>query len=237
MALPELNTARFSIEIPSTGETVTYRPYLVKEEKILMMAMETEDNKVIMKATIDVIKSCLIDSDINVSSLPMFDIETLFLALRSKSVGESINLKVKCNADNCEEMNDVKLNFDDIEIPVVDNDILNVELTDDVGVIMKYPAVSEIIRVQDEDDGNIDTAWAMIMECIDAIYDADDVYPADKESKQSLTKFIDSLSSVQFMKLTAFFENQPALRHTLNYTCKCGKEQEQTLKGLASFFI
>ena len=121
MALPELNTARYSIEIPSTGQTVTYRPYLVKEEKILMMAMETNDQKVIMQATIDVIKSCVDDID-DVESLAMFDIETLFLALRAKSVGEKIDLKMKCNDEKCDVRSDVQIDFEEIQKPIVDNE-------------------------------------------------------------------------------------------------------------------
>ena len=140
MALPELNTARYEMVIPSTGETVSYRPYLVKEEKILMMAMESDDNKVIMKATTDVIKSCIYD-DFDVDELTTFDVETIFLELRSKSVGEKIDLKVKCNDEECDKVSDVVINFDDIERPVVSDEISKIMLTDTVGVIMKYPSV------------------------------------------------------------------------------------------------
>lgn len=235
MALPELNTARYKMVIPSTGETVSYRPYLVKEEKILMMAMESDDNKVIMSATIDVIKSC-IEDDIDVENLPMFDIESIFLALRAKSVGEKIDVKVKCDDEQCDIVNDLTINFDDIEIPTITLESTRIELTDDVGVVMKYPSMNDVERIGDFKEDDAEGPMNMIMSCIEAVYDADDVYPAENESKQSLTKFIDSLSSVQFMKLSDFFREMPTIVHTLEYKCGCGKEETQVLRGLPSFF-
>tara|TARA_B100000459_G_scaffold144277_1_gene106776 strand:+ start:6328 stop:7038 length:711 start_codon:yes stop_codon:yes gene_type:complete len=235
MALPELNTARYEMVIPSTGQTVSFRPYLVKEEKILMMAMESDDNKVIMKATMDVIKSCIYD-DFDVEELAMFDIETIFLELRSKSVGEKIDLKIKCEDEKCDVINDVVLNFDDIERPVVNDDINKIMITDDVGVIMKYPSMKYIDEMTAVGDNDTDQAMNMIMSSIDAIFDKDEVYPAENETKENLQKFVDSLSTVQFMKLSDFFRDMPGLKHVVNFKCECGKEQEQTLRGLSSFF-
>jgi len=235
MALPELNTARYSMVIPSTGQTVNYRPYLVKEEKILMMAMESDDNKVIARATVDVIKSCIEDK-IDVDGLAMFDIETIFLALRSKSVGESMELKIKCGDESCNKVSDVYINFDDIEIPEISNEKTNIMLTDDVGVVMKYPSMRDVEKMGNVDDTDAEQAMSMIMACIDSIFDADAVYPASDESSKSLTKFVDSLNNVQFLKLSEFFRDMPAVTHTVNYKCECGKEQEQVLRGLSSFF-
>ena len=234
MALPELNTARYSIEIPSTGQTVTYRPYLVKEEKILMMAMETNDQKVIMQATIDVIKSCVDDID-DVEGLAMFDIETLFLALRAKSVGEKIDLSMKCNDETCDMRTDVTVDFDEINLPVVSKDETTIMINDEVGVVMKYPSVKDVNRFAEAEEG-VDSAMGMIMACIDTIFDKDDVYDSKNESKASLTKFVDSLSSVQFMKMTDFFNTMPAVNYNLKYKCSCGKDNEQELRGLQSFF-
>ena len=235
MALPELNTARYEMVIPSTGETVSYRPYLVKEEKILMMAMESDDNKVIMKATTDVIKSCIYD-DFDVDELTTFDVETIFLELRSKSVGEKIDLKVKCNDEECDKVSDVVINFDDIERPVVSDEISKIMLTDTVGVVMKYPSIKFMDKMTTTGENEADQAMNMILACIDAIFDDDEVHPAENESKESLQKFIDSLSTVQFMRLSDFFRDMPGLKHDIEYTCQCGKEQTQTLRGLASFF-
>ena len=235
MALPELNTARYSMEIPSTGQTVKYRPYLVKEEKILMMAMESDDNKVIARATMDVIKSC-IEEKIDVEELAMFDIEAIFLALRSKSVGESMELKIKCGDESCKKVNDIRINFDEIEIPNISNEKTNIMLTDDVGVVMKYPSVKDINRLSSVGDERIEGAMNMIIACIETIFDKDDVYDSKEETKTSLTNFVESLSSVQFIKLTSFFDNMPTLKSDINYKCACGIENEQELKGLQSFF-
>jgi len=235
MALPELNTARYEMVIPSTGETVSFRPYLVKEEKILMMAMESDDNKVIMKATADVIKACIHD-EFDVDKLTMFDIETVFLELRSKSVGEKVDLRLKCNDEKCDITTDIVINFDDIERPVVAENISNIMLTDKVGVVMKYPSMKYMNEISDVKENDADQAVNMIMTCIDSIFDEDEVYPAENESKESLKKFVDSLSTVQFMKLSDFFRDMPGLKHNVEYKCSCGKEQQQTLRGLASFF-
>ena len=234
MALPELNTARYTMVLPSTGETIEYRPYLVKEEKILMMAMESEDQQAVMKAIIDVIKACLL-TELDVNVLPMFDIETLFLALRSKSVGESVDLKVKCTIDDCQEISDVNVNFDDIEHPVVGEEQTKIMLTDDVGVVMRYPSVDSVATMANAEE-NADNALKMIIKCIDSIFDADDVYPVENETDKSLLKFIESLNSVQFYKLSDFFNQMPSLSTTIDWTCSCGKKQSKELRGLGSFF-
>lgn len=235
MALPELNTARYSIEIPSTGQTVEYRPYLVKEEKILMMAMESNDQKAIMNATKDIIKACVFE-DIDIDSLAMFDIETLFLALRSKSVGEKVDVKIKC--EHCEAVNELHVDFDEVDKPVIDNENVNISITDEVGIIMKYPSVGDVEKFTNDDAENIETAMNMILACIDSIYDADNVYDAKDETQESLKNFIESLSSVQFLKLSQFLENMPALSYDADFNCvNCGKENKQLIRGLASFFM
>ena len=234
MALPELNTARYSMVLPSTGETVDYRPYLVKEEKILMMAMESDNQEVVMKAVVDVIKACLL-TELNVDELPMFDIESLFLALRSKSVGESIDLRVKCSDKECDGITDVNVNFEDIEHPVITEEQTKIMLTDDVGVVMRYPSVDSVATMANAEE-NADNALKMIIKCIDSIFDADDVYPVENETDKSLLKFIESLNSVQFYKLSDFFNQMPSLSTTIDWTCSCGKKQSKELRGLASFF-
>lgn len=234
MALPELNNSRYKIEIPSTGQIVTYRPYLVKEEKVLMMAMESGDNKIIMQSTIDIIKSCVYD-DIDIDSLAMFDIETLFLALRSKSVGEKVDLNVKC--EKCEEANEVQIDFDDIKAPVVAHENKQVMLTEDVGVILKYPSVKDINKFSELGDETIESAMKMIVACIDSIFDADKVYDAKDETPKALTDFIESLNNEQFTTLSEFFNDIPALSSNIEFDCnKCGTHNSQELRGLQSFF-
>tara|TARA_Y100000385_G_scaffold225175_1_gene235542 strand:- start:459 stop:1166 length:708 start_codon:yes stop_codon:yes gene_type:complete len=234
MALPELNTARYKVEVPSTGQEISYRPYLVKEEKLLMMAMESNDSKVIMQTTIDIIKTCVFD-DIDVESLAMFDIETLFLALRSKSVGEKIDLNMKC--EECQHGNEVQIDFDAIQAPVVTDDNKQLMLTDTVGVVLKYPSVKDIDSLSDIGDNEMDAAMTMLIACIDSIFDEDNVYDAKSETTKELRNFVESLNSEQFQNLSEFFGDMPALSSLIEYNCKsCGKANSQELKGLQSFF-
>jgi ribosomal protein L44E len=234
MALPELNTARYKVEVPSTGQEISYRPYLVKEEKLLMMAMESNDSKVIMQTTIDIIKACVFD-DIDVESLAMFDIETLFLALRSKSVGEKIDLNIKC--EECQHGNEVQIDFDAIEAPVVTDDNKQMMLTDTVGVVLKYPSVKDIDSLSNLGDNEMDAAMSMLVACIDSIFDEDNVYDAKSETTKELTNFVESLNSEQFQNLSEFFGSMPALSSLIEFNCtSCGKANSQELKGLQSFF-
>lgn len=233
MALPKLNNARYDIVIPSTGKTVSYRPYLVKEEKILMMAMETNDEKQIMNATKDIIKSCVHD-DINIDDLAMFDVETLFLALRSKSVGESIDLNMKC--EHCNATNDVKINFDDIKSPEVVEENTTILLTDSVGITLKYPSYSVVAAAQTKKN-ELDAAFDLMLASIDTIFDDDGVYPAYKEKAEDLKDFMDSLNTEQLAKISEFFSTMPTLSYDIEYECSsCGKDNSQELRGLSSFF-
>lgn len=234
MALPKINNAKYDTVIPSTGETVQFRPYLVKEEKILMLAMESNDQKQIMNATKDVIVSCVYD-DIDVDNLAMFDIESLFLALRSKSVGERIDLKVKC--DECDHMNDVQIDFDEIDIPVVDKESKTVMLTDDVGMTLRYPSYSDVSKIKPGKEDSVETAFNMIMSCVETVFDNDGVYTAANEGPTAIKGFIESLSSAQFSKISAFFESMPAISHQLEFNCSsCGENNTKDLRGIQSFF-
>jgi hypothetical protein len=233
MALPILNAAKYSTIIPSTGKEIQYRPYLVKEEKILMVAMESKDQKQIINALKDVIKTCIYD-EINVSKLTMFDLETLFIKLRGKSVGEKTEVKVKCL--ECDAENLQEINFDDIKDPVVTKKDNRVQLTDDVGVILRYPTVSGMEK-QNPKDSSVEQAMIMIMDSIESIYDSENVYSAADESKKELKDFVDSLNSTQFKKLTAFFEDMPALTYNLEFDCvKCGHHNKIELRGMDNFF-
>ncbi len=232
MALPQLNSARYETVIPSTGQSISFRPYLVKEEKVLMLALESQDQNMIMRAIKDVIEACVFDN-ININDLAIFDIESLFLHLRSKSVGENIDLKMKCS--ECESLSDVSINIDDIGTPEVKSDN-QVMLTDTVGVVLKYPSFESISKLGDELD-TVDGAFKMVASCIDTIFDEDNVYDAKSESSKNIQEFLENLNSDQFKMLTGFFENMPALTHNLNFKCEhCGHENEMELKGLQSFF-
>ena len=229
MALPQLNTAKYTTMVPSLKKEVTFRPYLVKEEKVLMMAMETQDQKSIMRAVKEVIKSCVFD-DIDVDKLAMFDIEALFLALRSKSVGENIDIKLKCE---CEELTEVTINLDEIQINDIEKDNV-IPLTSEVGVTMRYPALSDVENIDAE--GGIESMMDMIIKCMDSIYDTDAVHDVSNESKESVQSFLDSLNGEQFKKLAEFFEDLPSLNYNAEWDCVGCKHNTMELKGIASFF-
>ena len=234
MALPILSSSRFETVIPSTGQRITYRPYLVKEEKILMMAMETSDQKQIVRATKDIIKSCVFD-DINVNKLAVFDVEHMFLELRSKSVGESIDLKVKC--ESCGVMNEHSVDFSDINVivPEASNIIM---ITEEVGLTMRYPSFDDVSSIETDSEESVETAFSIIQTCIENIFDADEVYLAKDEGPKKIREFVESMTSTQFAKIQEFFENMPALKSTIEYDCtSCGENNKSELKGLQSFFM
>jgi hypothetical protein len=233
MALPKLNSASYQTTIPSTGQKVAFRPYLVKEEKVLMIALESNDQKQIVRATEEMISSCILD-DIDVNSLATFDIESLFLDLRSKSVGESIGLKVKC--DQCETQNDVTVNFDEISVDVPDENNV-IMLTDSVGVEMRYPSFDDVSNIDPDKEQSIESAFDIIMKCIVSVFDDDGVYTAKNEGPKQMKEFIESLNTQQFQNISAFFENMPALKSVISFKCSnCSAENETELRGLQSFF-
>jgi hypothetical protein len=234
MALPQVNVSKYKTVIPSLGKEVEYRPYLVKEEKILMIAMESQDQQQILTAVKDVISNCIYD-DVKVSELAIFDIEALFLALRGKSVGEGIDLKMKCH--ECEHMNDIELNINDINIPEVDNEDITIALNDEIGIVMRYPSFEQINSFKEGELETVDGVFKLLKSCIKSIYDEEDVYDADKETDKSLNNFIESLSSGQFQKVSDFFNDMPSLRYNVEYKCvKCENENTTELRGLQSFF-
>jgi ribosomal protein L44E len=231
MALPQLNTAKYTTVIPSLDKEVTFRPYLVKEEKILMIAMESQDNKQIIRAIKDVIKACVFD-DIDVEKLAMFDIEAIFLALRSKSVGERVDVRLKCN--KCEQLTDVNINLDDVQLP--EGSVNNViQLNDSVGVTMRYPSINDVEGMNQE--GGVKEMMKIIGMCIENIFDDDNVYESGTYSEKELNDFIDGLNSSQFQKISKFFEDLPAIQHNVKFNCvSCNEKNDVELKGIASFF-
>ena len=233
MALPVLNAAKYRTVIPSTGKEIEYRPYLVKEEKILMVAMESKDQRQILIALKDVIKTCVYD-EINVNELAMFDLESLFLKLRGKSVGETTEIKAKCL--ECDAENLQEINFDKVKDPVVIKRDNKIELTSDVGVILRYPTVAGLEK-HDPKANSVDQAMDMIIDSIDSIYDADNVYAAKDEGKKAVKGFIESLNSQQFKLLTEYFEDMPAVTYDLEFDCvKCGHHNKIELRGFDNFF-
>ena len=235
MALPKLNTSKFLTTIPSTGQEVEYRPYLVKEEKVLMMALETKDQSQIVRAAAQVIKDCItenIDSD----KLTMFDLEYLFLQLRAKSSGEIIDLKLPCEVESCKHVNNFSVDISKVEPPVV-TDIEPIDLTPSIGVQMRWPGVRDLQGITNEDLVTVEGVTKLFQKLIVNIYEEDDMHDAADESEEDLTAFVESLNTQQFTKLTEFLNKVPTLEYNTGFCCaKCQHETKVELRGLQSFF-
>jgi phage FluMu protein Com len=233
MALPKLVSSKHTLVVPSTKESIEYRPYLVKEEKILMMAFESKDQSQMITALRDTIAGCT-EGKIKVDNLTMFDLEYIFLKLRSKSVGENTKLKVKCI--KCETANEVNIDLSSVNVVGEIKPTAKIELTDTVGVMLKYPTVKGLYR-QLNSLNEANSALAAIASAIESIYDADNVYPAENESEKSILEFIESLTSDQFKKIVSFFDDMPKLKHDIDFTCThCKEENKIAVEGLQNFF-
>jgi len=236
MSLPKLNTPTYELNIPSTGKTVSYRPYLVKEEKILLLALESQDERQMIRSIKEVIEACT-NGEVDTNRMTMFDLEYIFTQLRSKSVGESVQLMMKCaSCDN--EKNQVTLNLENVKISNSDKINQTIALTDTIGVTMRYPSVDTILNTKIDDESPVvERIFSVLLECIDSIYSGDEVFDAASQSKQELTEFVESLNAEQFTKIREFVENIPTAEIDVDYKCtQCGHHNETTLRGLANFF-
>ena len=237
MALPKLNTPTYELEVPSTDEKIKYRPFLVKEEKILLMAMESKDNAQIINAVKDIVSSCTFDK-LKVASLPMFDVEYIFLNIRAKSVGEVSKLKILC-PDDQKTYADVEVDLTEVQVQVdSDNHTNKIELTDNMGMIMTYPTIDSFT-----DTGiqavTADNMLDVISSCILQIYEenGEKVYNAKDQTKKELTEFVEQMNTSQFKKMQAFFDTMPKLKHTIKVkNPKTKKSNDVTLTGLNDFF-
>jgi hypothetical protein len=236
MALPKLNTSRYLTTIPSSGKEVEYRPYLVKEEKILMMALETKDQSQILRAVAQVIQECIID-DINVSKLAMFDIEYLFMQLRSKASGEIIDLKLPCELETCKHENNFSVDITKIPVPVSPKIENPISLTDNVSVEMRWPTVSDLQGMTHKQLTSMEGATDMFTKLIVNIFEDEQIHSTINETKADMLAFIDSLNAGQFAKMSNFLGSMPTVETNVNFKCtKCNHETKVELKGLQSFF-
>ena len=238
MPLPRISTPTYELELPSTEETIQYRPFLVKEEKLLVIALESEDTKQITNAIKTVIKNCIITKNIKVETLPTFDIEFLFLNIRGKSVGEELEVNIICPDDN-ETQVPVKIVLDDIKVQKNETHEKKIKIDDSVMMEMKYPSLDQFIKNNfDFEGGNaMDQSFDLIASCIDKIYTADEVWVTSDVTKKEVTEFLDSMNSSQFKDIEKFFETMPKLSHTIKVkNPKTEVESEVVLEGLASFF-
>ncbi len=239
MPLPKIATPTYELELPSTQKKVRYRPFLVKEEKVLLIALESEDTKEITNAIRAVIKSCVLTKGIKVETLPTFDIEYLFLNIRGKSVGETIEVNLICPDDGITE---VKKNIpiDDIKIQRTDGHTNQIKLDDNIMMELKYPSLEQFIKNNfdfSEGANQMDQSFELIGTCIDKIYTEEEVWSAADCTKKELTEFLESMNSSQFKEIENFFETMPKLSHTIKVkNPNTGNESDVVLEGLASFF-
>ena len=238
MGLPRISTPTYELELPSTAQTIKYRPFLVREEKLLVIALESEDTKQITNAIKTVIKNCIETKNIKVEALPTFDIEYLFLNIRGKSVGEEIEVNIIC-PDDGETTVPVKINVDDIKVQKNSEHTKQIKLDDSIMMEMKYPSLDQFIKSNFDftADNTMDQSFELIGSCIDKIYTEDEVWSTSDVTKKELTEFLDQMNSVQFKEIEKFFETMPKLSHTIKVKNPVTEvESEVTLEGLSSFF-
>jgi hypothetical protein len=238
MPLPKISTPTYELELPSSGQSIQYRPFLVKEEKVLVIALESEDTKQITTAIKTVIKNCIKTRGIKVENLPTFDIEYLFLNIRGKSVGEEIEVNLICPDDN-ETSSTVTVNLDDIQVVKNDDHTNQIKIDNEIMMEMRYPSLDEFIKNNFDIAGtsDMDQSFELIASCIDKIYTADEVWSVADCTKKEIREFIESMNSSQFKGIESFFSTMPKLSHTVEvYNPNTKVKSEVVLEGLASFF-
>ena len=238
MPLPKISTPTYELVLPSSMETIKYRPFLVKEEKLLLIALQSNNQKEITNAIKTVIKECVLTKGIKVDSLPTFDIEYLFLNIRGKSIGEKIEVNLICPDDEVTEVKK-EIYLDEIKVLIDDENNNTIDLGDGLKLLLKYPSLDEFVKSNFEVEGvdNVERSFDLIASCIDKIYNDEEVWEGKDSSQKELKEFIDQLSSAQFKEIEKFFETMPKLSYTTKIKNPNTKvESEVVLEGLASFF-
>ena len=233
MPLPTIATPTFELNLPSSGKKITYRPFLVKEEKVLILALETGDTKDITRAIKDTLKACVKTRGVKIDQLPTFDIEYLFLNIRAKSVGETVKVLVTC-PDDMQTQVPVEIDIETIQVQFDEEHTTDIEIDDKYKLRMKYPSLEQFVNnnftFTEEDD-----VFAMVASCVDLVYDEETAY--DDFTEKEMVKFLEQFNSNQFKRIESFFDTMPKLSHTLTVTNpNTGVENEVVLEGLSSFF-
>jgi len=238
MPLPKISTPTYELELPSTGETIQYRPFLVREEKLLVIALESEDTKQITTAIKTVIKNCILTKNVKVENLPTFDIEYLFLNIRGKSVGEEVEVNIICPDDSTTNVL-VKINLDDIHVQKNEEHTNRIKIDNNIMMEMKYPSLDQFIKTNFDfsSDNAMEQSFELIAACIDKIFTEDEVWSTADVTKKELNEFLDQMNSTQFKDIEKFFETMPKLSHKITVkNPNTQVESEVVLEGLASFF-
>lgn len=229
----------YEVELPISHQTIKYRPFLVKEQKILLMAMESGDKENIELNIRQVLQNCIV-SDINIDNLPVTDMEYYFLHLRARSVGEVVESKYKCEnivgEKECGNIMETQFNILDVKVEFPKTNTDTIKLTDTVGIKMKYPEFSVLQKIK-KAENITDTAFELLVNCIEYVYDADNFYYAHETPREEIVQFLESLTKDQFEKLQEFVNNMPSLQKNIDITCsKCGFKHNIEVQGLDSFF-
>ena len=238
MPLPKIATPSYELVIPSTEKKIKFRPFLVKEEKVLILAMESQDSKQIANAVKDVIKSCILTRGVKVESLSTFDIEYIFLNIRGKSVGEEVEVMVTCPDDGTTQV-PATINLDDIQIQKNDKHSRDIKLDDEYILRMRYPSLNEFIKTNfnSNEDISVDDTFELISSCIEQVFSEEESWAASDCTKKELTQFIEQLNTKQFKEGESFFDTMPKLSHIVKVTNpNTNVENEVLLEGLQSFF-
>lgn len=238
MVLPKISVPTYSLEIPSIKKEIKYRPFLVKEEKILIIAMESDDMKQIMDAVKTVISNCIITKGIKVDQLATFDIEYLFLNVRGKSVGESVDVLITCPDDGTTQV-PVSINLDEIKVTLDENHSRDIKLDDVLSLRMKYPSLKEFVKnnFDNTESASVNDTFEMISACVEQIYSEEESWNASDTTKKELNDFLEQLTTNQFKEIEKFFDTMPKLSHTIKLkNPNTGEESEVVLEGLNSFF-
>ena len=239
MPLPKINTPTYELELPSTGKKIRYRPFLVREEKILIMALESENMKQITDAVVQILSDCILTKTVKVTDLSTFDIEYLFLNVRAKSVGETVEVNVTC-PDDGETTVQMEIDIDSIKVQKNKDHKNIIKLDDDLSMKLKYPSLEQFVENNFETSDNVSDvskSLSMIASCIDVIYDTEESWSASDCTKKELDEFLEQLNTKQFKEIESFFITMPKLSHTITVKNPNTKvESEVVLEGLASFF-
>ena len=245
--LPKLDVPIYELDLPLSKKKVKFRPFLVKEEKILLMAMESETDESTLLAIKQIIGNCCLSEDVDIETLPITDLEYFFLNLRARSVNEVVELEYKCNNKVKDENNEEKdcgnvvrleVNVLDIKPEVSENHSTKVALTPTMGVVMKYPSFKVVENNEKVEGGEIEKLMNILINCIESIYTEDSIFYAKDVTKQELSDFVESLTKEQFTKIQQFFETMPKIKKQLDFNCKkCGYHENITVEGIQSFFV
>lgn len=233
MSLPKIQYPIFQFILPSTKETIKFRPFTVKEEKLLLIAQESDNQKDRLGAFRQIVNNCSLNLSKDIGELPSFDLEYAFLKIRSKSVGNTIDLKYKDLTD--EQIYTFEVDLDELEITYDDNHTNNIMITDELGFIMTYPTV-EMLDDVDLNSENTDSVLSLVKKCIKTIYDENNTYNPKDYTEEEINSFVEDIPAKAFEKVTEFFNTMPVLKHDLKYKDSAGTEKTITLQGIDDFF-